>query len=80
MCSDGPQTTRTLAVYKQSDEKCIMTILKETEFFNYDGKGLDFDHEERYSGRETGFRYSLNSIRVSSIVRDVDCFTEPQCT
>ena len=72
-----PTTTKTLAVFRESDGKCIMTIFKETEHFNYDGDSHDFEHGT--GSTRTGFRISLNSITISNTVNDVDCLNEPEC-
>ena len=78
ICSGpGPATTKTLAVFRDSDEKCIMTIFKETDYFNHDGDSLDFEHGT--GSTRTGFRISLNSITISNIVKDVNCLNEPEC-
>ena len=77
-CLDGSQT-RTLTVSRQSDEKCAMTILKETQYFN--GKE-DVDHGDtgfNFVDEPSGFKLTLNYISISNVVRDVDCFNEPQC-
>lgn len=56
-----------------------MTILKETQYFNDkeavddDATGFDFVDEP------SGFKLTLNYISISNVVRDVDCFNEPQC-
>ena len=54
-----------------------MTINKETEYFNYDGNGYDFEHGT--GSTRTGFNMQLNHISISNIVKDVDCLSEPAC-